>query len=149
MKISYGRFQHLANFLGIITGLAYAWTRYFTGNSDPFSNVGNPWEPFFHNSHIWVVPLLVFACGLIWQSHILPMWKNLNPKNRGLKKVISGVCLLFIFCPMVATGYLIQTTVEENWRKIWVAVHLITSAVWAISYIVHFLGETLDKRPNA
>ena len=137
MRESETRLQHAANILTIGTGLAYVWTKYFFHSSDPYSNTGSPWEPLSHNYHVVVVPLLVFACGVIWRSHILPKWQSVRTSTHVIRKTASGLGLLFVLVPMILTGYLIQVSVDDFWRKAWVIVHLATSAVWTISYIAH------------
>jgi hypothetical protein len=138
------RFQHLVNFLVAGTGIGYAafkyFGKYFAAGADPFSAVGNPLEPLFHDAHVLVVPALVFACGLIWKSHVL---KNLRTANR-LKRS-SGLGLLCVLVPMVATGYMIQTAVDDGWRKAWVMIHLITSGVWVASYLSHSLVPAIKQ----
>jgi hypothetical protein len=131
------RLQHAANILTIGTGIAYVWTKYFFRSSDPYSNSGSPWEPLSHNSHVVVVPLLVFACGVIWRSHILPKWQSVKTSTHVIRKTASGLGLLFVLVPMILTGYLIQVSVDEVWRKAWVVAHLVTSAVWTLSYVAH------------
>jgi hypothetical protein len=49
----------------------------------------------------------------------------------------SGVTLGLTLIPMVASGYLIQTAVDDTWRKIWVGVHLISSGLWVAGYLAH------------
>jgi hypothetical protein len=136
MKIRFwdARLMNAANVLTIGTGLAYAWAKYFAAAANPYSTVST-WEPPTHVLHILVVPLLVFACGYIWRSHIAPMLRKLGSQTK--TKAVSGLALVVVLVPMIATGYLIQVTVDENWRKAWVVVHLVTSAAWALSYIAH------------
>jgi hypothetical protein len=38
---------------------------------------------------------------------------------------------------MVVSGYLVQTAVDESWRKIWGVVHLAVSGLWVLGYLVH------------
>ena len=45
--------------------------------------------------------------------------------------------MVLTLVPMVASGYLIQTAVDGSWRKAWVAVHLIASALWLAGYLIH------------
>jgi hypothetical protein len=94
MRASETRLQHVANFFTIGTGVAYVWTKYFFHSSDPYSNAGSPWEPLSHNSHVVVVPLLVFACGVIWRSHILPKWQSVRNSTHVIRKTASGLGLL-------------------------------------------------------
>lgn len=136
------RLQHVSNVLAIGTGIAYAWAKYLAPAANPYSSA-SAWEGPTHSMHVLGVPLLVFACGFIWRHHVLPMWHHLGSRSRS--KTFSGLGLIFVLVPMIATGYLIQVTVEENWRKAWVIVHLTASAAWSLSYLVHFLGKDTDR----
>ncbi|MBS1152453.1 MAG: hypothetical protein H6Q89_4151, partial [Myxococcaceae bacterium] len=41
------------------------------------------------------------------------------------------------FAPMVASGYLLQVSVEPLWRTIFLWTHLATSALWVLGYVIH------------
>ena len=135
------RLQHLVNLLVVGTGLGYAYFKYFAHGTNAYSTIGNVNEPIFHDAHVLVVPALVFVCGLIWNSHVLRNLKTARNVKRG-----SGLGLIIILLPMVATGYLVQTAVDESWRRAWVWIHLVTSGVWTMSYIVHLVGPTVIAR---
>jgi hypothetical protein len=38
---------------------------------------------------------------------------------------------------MVASGYLLQTAVDDAWRAVWLWIHLVTSGLWIVGYLVH------------
>lgn len=137
MRASDTRLQHLSNALAIGTGAAYAGVRYFVRPADPYSNATSPWEPLIHNLHIVTVPLLVFACGMIWHNHILPGWRKWNDGSWGFLKSSSGLTLFLVLSPMIGSGYLIQVTVDDFWRTSWVWIHLLASGVWAFGYLLH------------
>ncbi len=141
MTVWEARFQHIVNLLVALTGIGYAYFKYFGHAADPFSAVGSPFVPAFRDAHVLVVPALLFACGLIWRSHVL---KNLNAPKK--PKRASGIGLLCVLVPMAATGYLIQTAVDETWRKAFVWVHLVTSAVWVSSYLSHSLVPVIKEK---
>lgn len=139
---------HLSNLLVGVTGLVYAWMAYLAKPSDPFSVVNHPLQPQAQHAHVLVAPLLVFAAGVIWRRHVWSHWK------RGLRqRRRSGLSMMLTLVPMVASGYLIQTAVDERWRGIWVAVHLATSAIWVTAYVVHQViswgSRTSDTRSEA
>src|SRR5690606_20898712 len=98
---------------------------------DPFA-VAHPWLAPVQHAHVWVAPLLVFAVGAIWRSHAL---SGLRLGARARRS--SGVALVAAFAPMAASGYLLQTAVDPAWRRIWVALHLGTSALWLVATLVH------------
>lgn len=124
--------MHLASALVGGTGLVYGWMLYLVHPADPYAVVNHPWQPHVQHLHILVAPLLVFAAGLIWQRHIWPHWRN--GVRKGKK---TGLSLALTLVPMVISGYLIQTAVDESWRKAWVAVHLVASGLWLAGYLAH------------
>ena len=131
--------HHAANLLVGVTGLAYAWLRYFADSPDPFSAV-HPWLPPVQHAHVWTAPLLVFALGLVWRAHA---WAGLRAGAAPRRS--SGIALLATAAPMVASGYLLQTAVEPGWRKVWIVVHLAASGLWLAGYLAHQLAA---RRPR-
>lgn len=123
------------------TGLVYAWMRYLLEPVDPYAVVNHPLQPQVQHLHVLAAPLLVFAAGLIWKNHV---WNHFTRGVRGGRR--SGLSLLLTLAPMVASGYLIQTTVTEGWRKAWIALHLATSAVWLVVYATHAVASARRKR---
>jgi hypothetical protein len=135
------RLEHLAHLLAFATGAGWAWFKYFGSGStagDPYSNATSPWEPRFHDWHVIVVPLLVYACGVLWHGHVLPQLRGRHSARLGAGKKWSGLGMLAVLGPMILTGYLIQVSVEESWRKAWVAGHLVTSVGWSLAYGWHW-----------
>jgi hypothetical protein len=123
---------HLSSLLVGGTGLVYAWMAYLARPADPYAVVNHPWQPMVQHLHVLVAPLLVFAAGLIWQRHVMQHWK------KGVKgRRRSGLSLILTMVPMVASGYLIQTTTGEGWRQAWVVVHLVASGLWLVGYLAH------------
>lgn len=127
---------HLSMLLVGGTGLVYAWMRYLLP-PDPFGVVRHPLQPATQHLHVLVAPLLVFATGLIWKQHVWGHWRRGLPQRRR-----SGLALLLALVPMVASGYLIQTTVTEAWRTAWVVTHVATSALFLAGYVGHALAAT-------
>lgn len=126
---------HVSTILVGGTGLVYAWMLYFVRPQDPYAVVNHPWQPQTQHLHVLVAPLLVFGVGVIWQRHVWTHWKH---KVR--KGFLTGVTLGLTLVPMIASGYLIQTAVDDTWRKIWVGVHLTASALWLAGYLAHQVG---------
>jgi len=116
------------------TGLVYAWMLYLLKPADPFSVVHHPWQPAVQHLHVLAAPLLVFAAGLIWRRHVRAGWRSGARARRR-----SGVAVALTLFPMIASGYLLQTAVDDAWRKAWVAVHLAASALWLAGYLAHQL----------
>jgi hypothetical protein len=77
-------------------------------------------------------PLLVFAIGLIWTSHVLPGLRAPGPSRRR-----SGIALVSLAGPMIVSGYLLQVATEPGARTLAVATHLIASALWLASAVAH------------
>jgi len=122
----------VANVLVVGTGLVYAAMRYVMQPVDEWAVVNHPWQPQVQHLHVLTAPLLVFACGLIWRRHVVGHLRGRRPRGRR-----SGPGLLAALVPMVASGYLLQTTVTESWRLVWVAVHLVASGAWIAVFLVH------------
>ncbi len=116
------------------TGLVYAWMRYLVTPADPFAVVNHPWQPACQHLHVVVAPLLVFCAGLIWRRHV---WAGY--RLRILSRRRSGLELALSLVPMIASGYFIQITVEDAWRRSWVWVHLTTGVLWIAGYLAHQL----------
>lgn len=78
------------------------------------------------------------------ERHVWAGWKR-----GGRDRQRTGVSLALTLVPMVVSGYLLQTAVEESWRRAWVVVHLAASALWLLSYLVHQLLPQLRQRLRA
>lgn len=126
--------HHLANLLVGGTGLVYAVMLYLMKPVDPFAVVHHPLQPHVQHLHVIVAPLLVFAVGVSWQRHIAP-----RLGRRGMQRYRSGITIVTTFLPMVLSGYLLQTTTGDTWRNIWIVVHLASSILWLMGYVVHQL----------
>lgn len=123
---------HVSSLLVGGTGLVYAWMVYLVRPADPYAVVNHPWQPAVQHLHILIAPLLVFAAGLVWHRHAWTHYRRGVGRRRR-----SGVSLIFTLVPMVISGYLIQTAVEAQWRRVWVIVHLAASALWLAGYLAH------------
>ena len=125
-------------------GLVYAWMRYFARPADPFAVVNHPWQPPAQHLHVLAAPLLVFALGLVWQSHVRASLRLGIPARRR-----SGWGLAATAAPMVASGYLLQTATAPGWRQAWLALHLASSALWLAGYAAHQLsGRRAPRAPR-
>ena len=88
---------HIATLLVGGTGLVYAWLRYLATPVDPEALVSHPWQPAVQHLHVVTAPLLVFAAGLLWRSHI---WEGLRWRPR--ERLRSGLALAVALLPMVS-----------------------------------------------
>lgn len=126
---------HVATVLVGGTGLIYAFMRYLMRPADPWAVVHHPLQPTVQHLHVLTAPLLVFAAGLIWRQHV---WEHLRRGTARRRR--SGLALLLGLAPMIASGYLLQTTVSESWRRAWVVVHCAASGLWLLAWGVHLLA---------
>lgn len=130
------RALHISTAVVGISGLIYGWMRYFaTPDPDSFSVVNHPWQPDLRDWHLLTAPLLVFACGLVWRSHV---WLRFKAKFRARRR--TGITLAALVAPMVVSGYALQVAVEEFWRDAWIVTHVATSVLWLATYCVHQLA---------
>ncbi len=124
-------FLHLANLAVCGTGLVYAWMRYLVEPADEWAVVNHPWQPLVQHLHVLSAPLLVFAIGVIWSVHAIAKLRN------GRRGRTSGLGLLALFLPMVASGYLLQVAVDPGWRRTWIWVHVASSLLWVAAFAIH------------
>lgn len=134
-------FIHIAILLVGATGLVLGYYRYFHAVPEPseddfesFAIVSDPLEPLSQHAHVLVAPLVVFAIGLIWRHHV---WQRLCTGYRPRR--YTGLFLVLLLLPMVATGYFLQ--VDDARRELWVWTHGISSTLWLGLYLAHQVGR--------
>ena len=125
-------FHHLANILVGGTGLAYAWMLYWATPEDEFSVWNHPWQGATRDLHLVLAPLLVLSFGMLWQGHAEKKLQSGQNTRRA-----TGVALCLAFLPMLFSAYFLQVAVDDLWRSIWKWVHLATSCLWLVGYLVH------------
>ena len=133
-------FSHATTALVSVTGIVYGWMRYFAKPADEFALVNHPWQGDVQALHILFAPLIVFACGLVWRDHV---WGRFRSGYPGRRK--GGLTLMAIFFPMVASGYLLQTTTNESLMNVWIGVHVSTSVLWIVVYLAHQLTPRCES----
>lgn len=133
--------HHAVNLLVGLTGLVYLVMAWLLTPPDDWAVVNHPWQPHVQHAHVLVAPLLVFAVGLMWRTHVL-----LRIKLQGGLRADSGALLLLLFVPMVGSGYALQVSAEESWRQGWAWVHVVTGGLWVAGYLVHLLGRQARMR---
>lgn len=133
---------HVSTILVGGTGLVYAWMKYLLSPSEPYAVVNHPAQPTVQHLHVLSAPLLVFAAAFIWKNHVWNHYRNGVRRSRR-----SGLVLLLTFVPMIASGYLIQTTISEGWRTSWIVVHCVTGFLWLVGYAGHF-GSRSKRGPS-
>jgi len=135
---------HVSNALVGGTGVVYAWMRYFAVPTDEYAVVNHPWQPSLQHLHILVAPLLVFVCGLIFKRHV---WARVRAGFQPRRRTGLGLALMLV--PMIVSGYLLQTTGDELWSRVWVWVHVATSVLWMVGYGFHLLSPRPLALPPA
>lgn len=114
------------------TGVGLFWAKYLVRNSDPWAVVNHPWQPWLLKAHILVVPLLVFAIGLVFTRHV---WRHFRSRMRWGRR--SGVLTAAATLPMVATGYLIQAVTHAGWLQALAVAHIGLGVVYAAALALH------------
>lgn len=122
------------------SGLLLGGMLYFLTPIDPYAVVNHPWQPQVLHLHVLSSPLLVFLLGIYVWDHALPYRRDGVREGRR-----SGVGLLLTVLPMIASGYLIQVSVETWWRNAWIVVHLATSLVWIGLMAVHIAARVRKR----
>lgn len=126
------RLLDIANLLVGGTGLIYAVMKYLIEAADEWAVVNHPWQPHVQHLHILAAPLLVFVAGAFWKHHVLE-----GRRGNGSNGRATGLALAIQLVPMVLSGYLIQVSVAENWRLVWIWVHVITGGLWCLLVVSH------------
>ncbi|MFK7742010.1 MAG: hypothetical protein AB8H80_16965 [Planctomycetota bacterium] len=131
------RVTYLSVLLVAGSGVGYGALRYFGEVEDEFGLAMHPWLPSLQAWHVATAPLFVFALGLIWHHHILAKLKSGARARRR-----TGLLLLSQSLPMVASGYALQVSVDEDWRFAWVVAHCITSILFVVLFVLHLLSRS-------
>lgn len=137
MKRTYAALTHATVAVAAGTGFAYGWMLYLAEPADEFALVNHPWQPAMHLLHVVTVPALVFTLGLLWPTHIAP---KLFGRARARRR--SGIGLLAMALPMIASGYAVQVSVAAEWRTAWAWVHGVTSVLFTLAFAVHIVRRT-------
>jgi uncharacterized membrane protein YhdT len=114
------------------TGVGYFWTKYLVQNTDPFSVLNHPLQPWFLKAHIIISPFLLIALGSILVRHI---WKHFR-----LGAVLgrrSGLTTALVSLPMVVSGYFIQSVTHPGLLATLAVSHIVLSALYLVGLSVH------------
>jgi hypothetical protein len=114
--------------------------RFLVAPIDEWAVVNHPWQPHVQHLHVLVAPLLVFAAGLIWSAHVVGKLKN------GRTNRVPGLVLTVLVLPMAASGYLLQVAVDPNWRTKWIWVHVVSSVLWVLAFVVHQMVALVSRK---
>jgi hypothetical protein len=121
--------NNLSTALAALTGLTYGVMKYYLAGRDPDSRLGHPLQPTVAKAHLLVVPVVVFAFGLLFRSHALQRLKG--KETRGPS---SGALMLLFFAPLVFTGYGVQALPDA--RAVGWA-HAALGVLFALYWLVH------------
>jgi hypothetical protein len=125
-------FSHMVTVAVGASGIVYLWMKYFMTTDDPFSLVNHPLQPYALSLHLLTAPLLVFAFGLIFESHIANRLRLGTPLNRR-----SGLISVFTFALMTGSGYGLQISSAASLSRTVLMLHLGSSGVFLVSYLMH------------
>ena len=139
-RLAYALFAASAT-AAICTGLLYGYVLYFCQSQDPFSVVNHPLQPMLRSLHIVISPALIVMLGAFWASHA---WPYIRSKRR--KGLASGLALGISALPMIFSGYLLQVSVEELQKTVWVWCHVVSSLAWTMALLGHLCTHFARKR---
>lgn len=131
---------HISTILVALSGIAYLWMKYVLVNDDPFSLVNHPWQPAMLSLHVAAAPALVFAAGLIANSHIR---KKLETGTREGRR--SGMLSIITLPLMIASGYALQIVTTPLLSDIARVSHIVSSSVFVVGYAAHQIAGLRAK----
>ena len=130
-------FLQITTVVTAITGIVFAWMKYFMKSDDPFAVANHPWQPHVLAIHVVVAPLLVFALGWIFHNHILT--KILG--NGGKRRRSTGILAMILILPMILSAYLMQAFTVGILHEAMKITHWVSSGLFVLIYLAHFPGK--------
>lgn len=118
-----------------LTGVVYWWMDRMMQPVSEWAVINHPLQPWVLKAHIVTAPLLVFAFGLIAVDHV---WKHVRGNVRRGRR--SGLSALWVFGPMVVTGYLVQAVTDAAWLAVLAWLHIGTGVVYLVGIVAHQLA---------
>jgi hypothetical protein len=115
-----------------VTGVIYLWMKYLVVSDDPLAVVNHPWQPALLKAHILVAPLLVFSIGLVAVRHV---WRHFRSETQDGRR--SGLLTVAVLGPMIVSGYLIQTVIEEGWLRAMALFHIALGLIYGFALLAH------------
>lgn len=125
---------NVATVVVTVTGLVYLYMKYFMQTDDPFALVNHPWQSSMLALHVIAAPVLVLFFGMLFRSHTL---KKIASPVRANRR--TGWTSLLSFSSMALSGYLLQVVTSPAWIDALVVIHIATSLLFAIGYVVHLV----------
>ncbi len=133
-------FLWISIFFTSITGTLLLIMKYILSPMDMFSVINHPWQSITLKLHILFAPFMIFGLGYTTVLHVIPYIKE-NMR----KSLKTGLSAFIMLCPMILSGYFIQCLTNQNWNKIASILHIATSFVFLISFIIHQLISHREK----
>jgi hypothetical protein len=115
-----------------LSGVLYLCMKYFMTTDDPFALVNHPMQGVMLDLHLFTAPLLIFCFGLMFEAHVQRKLRTGTPVNRK-----SGVVAAVTFGVMTLSGYALQVTASEAVGRAALVLHLLSSGVFLLSYLIH------------
>ena len=126
---------HLTVALTAITGVVFAVMKYLLQSDDEFSVVNHPLQPHMLAIHVVVAPAVLFILGWVFSNHMLPKYRfGDRDKHRG-----TGIASMSLIVPMALSAYLLQVSTNETLREVMAWAHGITSALFLLAYLIHWI----------
>lgn len=117
-----------------LTGLGLLGLYGLPEPEDPFLLVRHPLEPWLRTVHVLTAPILVFAVGILWRSHIRPHLRYAH-RNR-----LSGWSVLLGFTASGISGYLFQVATGEAVRSAAWYMHVVSSVFFLAAVVGHWVA---------
>ena len=114
------------------SGLVYWWMDHMMEPVSEWAVINHPLQPWVLKAHIVTAPLLVFAIGMIAMDHI---WKQYRLGISAGRR--SGVSAMWVFVPMVLSGYLIQSVTSPAWLSALAWLHLGSGLAFLLGLAIH------------
>ena len=115
-----------------LTGLAYGVFKYWVPSPDPDSRAGHPMQPGLMKAHLLVAPFAVFGVGLLLRRHAVLKIRKGETSGR-----TTGLAMLWLFLPLVLTGYLVQVLVDPGITRAAGFTHAAIGALVVLGYAFH------------
>jgi hypothetical protein len=111
---------------------------------EAFSVVGHPWQPAFLDAHVLAAPLMLLAVGMLLRGHEL---RRLRLRTfRESRR--SGLAVVVLLGPLVASGYLLQVVTSEAIRGVLVVTHVVTGTLYATVHLAHLWAARRATLPD-
>ncbi len=134
MKRSEAMLLHAGAVVAGGTGVVHAWMRWLAVPADEFALVNHPWQPSVQHLHVLLAPVLLFAAGMVWNTHALAKLSAGRLERRA-----TGIVLAVLLLPMAFSGYAVQVCTDAGWRSFFGFLHGGVSLLWIAGYVAHQL----------